>query len=258
MGSSQLFGRAVVVALAAITFSIAITEAKAGGIWLVGGGPQSVSVSGFHYDSNTNTFSAAGWQYHPNVNAREIYDIFQAIRGNNDIIQDITPAGNANISGVPLSSKVAKRMVVADILLGDITKGFHYITPLYRLANGYVPVPYTTRPGSQRFEENYLFVPGHFVVVNGVLEAPGPSIKGEDRPVKVQSDGTRSVDAAAVAAGVKDPAIEQNMAHVLANIDYYSKERVIKEMFQYAEIAEFARILKQNGVELDDIWKTPP
>ena len=74
----------------------------------------------------------------------------------------------------------------------------------------------------------------------------------------IWKDGTRSVDTEAAAAGAKSPAIEQNMAHVLANIGYYSKERVIQEMFEYAEVAEFARLLKQHGIDVDDIWKTRP
>ena len=41
-------------------------------------------------------------------------------------------------------------------------------------------------------------------------------------------------------------------------IDYYGKERVVKAMYAYSEVADFARILKRSGIRLDSFWSTPP
>jgi hypothetical protein len=261
---SRLIKRITVAALFSIAFGFPIAFADSGdgggngGIELGSNGPQSISVANFHYDLATNTFNAGDWRYHPSISVSETYDLFQAVGANDVITVDVSPLGNATASGLPRSSKVTKRMIVADLLLGDITKGFGYITPLYRLANDYVPLPYETRAGSQRFVEYYVFTPARFVVTNGVLTSPGRTVKGVSAPVVVHSDGTRSVDTAAAAAGTENPAIKRNMAHVLTNIDYYFNERVVQEMAKYAEVAEFARVLKKNGVRLDDIWHGRP
>lgn len=229
-----------------------------GGIELGSNGRQILATTGFRYDPTTNTFSAAGWRYRPRTSPAETYDLFQAIRTTDEISLDVSPTGNATAAGLPAASKVLHRMIVADILLGDITKGFGYLTPLYKLPENYIPVPYVTRPGSQRFVEYYIFTPIRFAIVNGALTAPGQAMNGVIEPVKVAPDGSRTVDTAAQAAGAENPAIKQNMAHVLSHADYYGHERVVSEMFDYAETAEFARVLKDNGIDLESIWPRKP
>lgn len=246
-----------IVVNVALLLAPALALAK-GGIELGSNGPQTLETSGFRYDLATNTFSAGRWRYHPRTSPTETYDLFQAIRTTGDISLDISPSGVALAAGLPATSRVLHRMIVADILLGDITKGFGYITPLYKLPDNFVPAPYVTRPGEQRFQEYYIFTPARFTVVNGTLTAPGQTMRGVSEPVKVAPDGSRTVDAAAQAAGAENPAIKQNMAHVLSHIDYYSRERVVREMFDYAETAEFARVLKTNGIDLQSIWPQRP
>jgi len=70
----------------------AAADIEAGGVWLGSNRPQSISVTGFHYDSSTNTFSTTEWPYQLKISASKTCDLLQAIHtigANAEIIEDI-------------------------------------------------------------------------------------------------------------------------------------------------------------------------
>jgi hypothetical protein len=234
-----------------------------GGIILDSNPDQSVAVKNVKYDQATNRFFADGWTYSPPVSRQELHDIFTGLGGADLIFLDIAaPTRNSSTLlvdtvGVDKNSLVARRMTMADTFLGGmIAKGVHYLTPLYKMVGGYEPAPYdwTNGANGHQFAALFDFKPNPFTVVDGKLVSEGRVLTAFIVPVKVDSDGVRHFDFDALSAGVSDPGIKENDDHLLKNIDYYGKERVIRAMYAYAEVADFARLLRRAGINIGGFW----
>ncbi len=69
-------------------------------------------------------------------------------------------------------------------------------------------------------------------------------------PTIRQPDGTRRFDFESLKKNVQDEAIAENTRHIMANEAYYRRERAVRDLQTYADVAQLARELRQQSVDI--------
>ncbi|SHN31487.1 hypothetical protein [Rhizobacter sp. OV335] len=69
-------------------------------------------------------------------------------------------------------------------------------------------------------------------------------------PTIRQPDGTRRFDFEALKRNIQDDAIAENSKHITANEAYYRRERAVRDMQSFSDIAQLARELRQQSVDV--------
>lgn len=161
---------------------------------------------------------------------------------------DITTRSDAQLFGLSRDGKVAKQMLVTDLLLGDIAKGYGYFAPLYKTAGDFKPQRYNLL-SRQQFAVIFVFTSAAWRIDGSRLLSEPAKLEVLSVPTLAQRDGTRRFDLDAMKREVRDDSITENARHIMENEAYYRQERAVRDRHQaYADIAQLAReLLKQNA-----------
>lgn len=232
----------------------AATKGPVGGIFIRTRAPTLGPVSNVRFDPVSKAIVSDGWRYSLPVSTEEASEVFKVISSQNFLAADVSTKGEARIFGLAQTGRVANRMLVADLLLGDIAKGFGYFAPLYRTANGYQPRQYNPI-GFQRFAVFFVFNSAAWRIENGQLISEPAKLEGVGAPFVAKPDGTRSFDFAAIDRKVQDAAITDNINHMVANESYYRRERVVRDMQAYADLAQLAIEMKSQSIDIGSLIK---
>ena len=149
--------------------------------------------------------------------------------------------------------ELAMTLCLADKLLGSIVFGESSGAEFenYRLAEGFEPL----RPARQQsgvcvyFQfDGYRFGREH-----GDYRLEASNLDVMLIPVENgarAADGGALPDFAAIRRGAVPAAYQHNADHLRAHISYYMRERMLRQVRAYGEVAAFARLLKQRGISL--------
>lgn len=156
----------------------------------------------------------------------------------------------------PPDSDMITDLKMADHFLGDIVWAGKDWTASYRFAGGYEPER-LQGPGFPLLV-HFNFGNYQFAIVDEEIRLTNVTFSAELVPVSKNRapDGGFLPDLEAIDQGLKIPEYERNKSHVVNNIDYYRKERIVKLAFEYGEVAAFLRGLKAEGVDLDALAAT--
>ena len=116
--------------------------AAPGGIFLRTRTPSLAPVKNLRYDATAKSISTDEWVYPLPVSPPAVAEIFRLVAKQDFLAADVSTTGDAALFGLSLDGKVANRMLIADLLLGDIAKGYGYFAPIYRTAQDYKPKQY--------------------------------------------------------------------------------------------------------------------
>lgn len=213
--------------------------------------PLLASFNNLRFDAEKRQLRTDDWTYPVNVSQGEVQMIFKLAKQQNFLAADVNTKGDTNLFGIPEDSRIAKRLVIADMILGDIGKGWGYFAPLYQTANNYQPKIW--EPSARGFSVFFYFQVAQFNIENKILMAKPAALAGFSIPTIRQRGGTRLFDMPAVGKGIKDEAIEANTQHIMQNESYYRREPAVRDVQIYAELLQIARDAMSAGVKLDEI-----
>jgi hypothetical protein len=194
------------------------------------------------------------WVYPLPITASEAIEIFELVAKQDFLAADISTRGDAALFGLSRDGKVANRMLIADLLLGDIAKGYGYFAPIYRIAQDYKPKQYNPT-GRQQFAVFFVFASESWRVDGKTLVSLPSKLESIGIPTIRQPDGTRRFDYESLKRDVKDEAITENSKHITTNEAYYRRERAIRDMQFYSDVAQLARDLRQQSIDIASLIK---
>lgn len=246
---SPSYAQSVVAEVAAAT-----KNSPPGGIFIRTKAPTLGLASNVYFDKASKAIISDAWRYSLPVSVEEAGEVLNVIARQNFLAADVSTKGEARVFGLAQTGRVANRMLVADLLLGDIGKGFGYFAPLYRTANDYQPRQYNPI-GPQRFAVFFVFNSAAWRIENGVLISEPAKLEGVGAPFVARPDGTRTFDFSAMERKVQDAAITENINHIVTNESYYRRERVVRDMQAYADLAQLAVELKHQSIDITSLIK---
>jgi len=223
-----------------------------GGIFLQTRAPVLSPVKNLRYDSAARAIVTDDWTYVLPVPPARAAEIMKVIAKQDFLAADVSTVGDAALFGLTRNSEVANRMLIADLLLGDIAKGYGYFAPIYKTAEGYKPRQYNPI-GRQQFAVFFVFVSQSWQIDAGRLTSKAGKLEVIQTPTIRQADGTRRFDFDALKKSVVDDAIAENARHILAHEDYYRRERAVRDMQSFADVAQLARELRQQSVDISGL-----
>jgi uncharacterized protein YraI len=157
---------------------------------------------------------------------------------------------------VPPDSDVATDLKLADHFLGDIVWAGKDWTAGYRFANGFEPERHQgpAFPGLVHFN----FGNFQFQIVEEEFRSTKVDFSAQLIPVSTNqaSDGGMLPDFDAIDQGRRSVQYEHNKKHLVENIGYYRKEKIVERAFEYGEVAAFLRGLKDEGIDLTSLAGT--
>jgi hypothetical protein len=145
-------------------------------------------------------------------------------------------------------------MLIADLLLGDIAKGYGYFAPIYRTAQDYKPKQYNPT-GRQQFAVFFVFASEAWKIDGKTLVSQASKLEALGVPTIRQPDGTRRFDFELLRQNVQDEAIAENTKHIASNEAYYRRERAVRDMQAFSDLAQLARELRQQSVDIAGLIK---
>jgi len=225
-----------------------------GGIFLQTRAPTLSPVKNLRYDSAARSVVTDDWTYVLPVSPSRAAEILRVIAKQDFLAADVSTVGDAALFGLQREGEVANRMLIADLLLGDIAKGYGYFAPIYKTAEGYKPRQYNPI-GRQQFAVFFVFVSQSWQIDAGRLTSKSGKLEVVQTPTIRQADGTRRFDFDALKKNVVDDAIAENARHILAHEDYYRRERAIRDMQAFADVAQLARELRQQSIDIGGLVK---
>lgn len=204
------------------------------------------------YEAAAHAIVTDDWTYRLPVSLPEAKEIFAVISKQDFLAADVTPRGEAFFFGLPRDSKVAARMLVTDLLLGDIAKGIGYFAPLYRTALDYKPRQHNVI-SAQQFAVIFVFTSDTWRIDGIALVSVPRKLEVLSVPTIRQPDGRRRFDFDAMKRNIEDSAIAENARHIVANEDYYRRERAVRDVQAYSDVAQLARELRQQSVAIGSL-----
>lgn len=228
--------------------------AAPGGIFIRTRAPSLPAIKNVRYDVDLKAIVTDDWSYPLPVSSAEARDIFSVVAKQDFLAADVSTRGELAVFGLPPDSKVASRMLIADLLLGDIGKGIGYFAPIYKTAADYKPKQYnvlTRRP----FVVFFVFTSNTWLVDGKTLVSQPAKLESVGAPTQRQADGTRRFDFDAMKRNAQDDDIAANSKHIMENEAYYRRERAVRDVQSYADLAQLARELRQQGVAVAALIK---
>lgn len=146
------------------------------------------------------------------------------------------------------NGNIARKLKAADRFLSAIAFGNLEYLPGYRFASGYQP-----KFGEGRVVVFFRFHDFRFskgagdelVRSSGKIDSTLVPLSTTKRGAGFLPDNDRIVH------GTIDAAYVENMQHLDKNIDYYAREKAVRNVFAYGEAAAFLRSLKAKGLKLE-------
>jgi hypothetical protein len=228
--------------------------AAPGGIFLRTRAPSLAPVRNLRYDAAAKAISTDDWVYPLPVSPSEADEIFRLVAKQDFLAADVSTRGDAALFGLSREGKIANRMLIADLLLGDIAKGYGYFAPIYRTAQDYKPKQYNPT-GRQQFAVFFVFASEAWRVDGKTLVSQPNKLEAIGVPTIRQPDGTRRFDFEALKRNIQDDAIAENTRHITANEAYYRRERAVRDMQSFADVAQLARELRQQSIDIAGLLK---
>jgi len=220
-----------------------------GGIFLRTRSPTLPLLKNLRFDPLARAVSTDDWTYILPVSSAKAAEIMKVVANQDFLAADVSTVGDAALFGLPRNGEVADRMLIADLILGDIAKGYGYFAPIYKTAEGYKPRQYNPT-GRQQFAVFFVFASQGWQVDGGRLVSKVEKLEVVQTPTIRQPDGTRRFDFDALKRNIQDDAIAENAKHILAHEDYYRRERAVRDMQSFADVAQLARELRQQSVNV--------
>lgn len=225
-----------------------------GGIFIRTRAPSLQPVKNLRYDSATKTVVTDDWRYPLPVSSVEANEIFTVVAKQDFLAADVSTRGDLALFGLPAGSKVANRMLIADLILGDIGKGFGYFAPIYKTAGDYKPKQYNVL-SKQQFVVFFIFTSNAWKIEGSSLLSQPAKLEAVGAPTIRQPDGTRRFDFDAIKRNIQEDAIAANTKHIVENEEFYRRERAVRDLQSYADLAQLARELRQQGVDIAGLIK---
>ena len=150
---------------------------------------------------------------------------------------------------LPPDSEVAMDLKLADKFLGDIVFARREWIAGYNLAQRYEPYP---EPGTANLAVFFNFNGFDFRVVDEEMQLARVNFDVRLIPLATakSAEGGHMADLDAIGGGRRFPNYEQNARHLIDNVAYYRREKIIQQAFAYGEVAAFLRGLKASKVDL--------
>jgi hypothetical protein len=227
--------------------------AAPGGVFIRTRAPSLGPARNVHFDAATNSIKSDQWTFPLQVSIAEVKEIFDLAAKQDFLAVDITTRSDAQLFGLSRDGKVAKQMLVTDLLLGDIAKGYGYFAPLYKTAGDFKPQRYNLL-SRQQFAVIFVFMSAGWRIDGSRLLSESAKLEVLGVPTLAQRDGTRRFDLDAMKREVRDASITENARHIMENEAYYRQERVVRDMQAYADIAQLARELLKQNVDLAGLF----
>jgi hypothetical protein len=225
-----------------------------GGLLLEGAVAGLGKVSRVQYDPARNALLLdSTLSYVIPVTPEQAAVLFKALAADDRVGVSI---GTRNLSygAVPADSEVARDMLLVDGFLGDIVfPGMNGWSIGYRFPDGFIPRKANTPESMSanflingihaKAEGNVARIDQINFEVRYILHAKEKGTDGDDAPELTEK---KNVSAEYVA----------NATHLANKIGYYRNEPIVDRIFKFAEVASFARFLKESGVDLAALAQT--
>lgn len=228
-----------------------------GGVTLEGAGEGIVNVQSAKYDFATNSIVLnESLTYQCPVDRYDMRMILSSIA--RDDKMGISLAGGYLIYGrLTKSSRIALTLRLTDMLLGHIAFGGQHEREFgdYRFAHGYVPKRHQG-PRISNVCVYFRFGSYEFRQIGSRYELESSDVAITLVPTKsdeTADDGGALPDFDAIESGAISKQYEENVQHIVDNIDYYMQERLMRMANCYGEAAAFARALKRSKVDLGEL-----
>jgi hypothetical protein len=187
------------------------------------------------------------------VSFPELQDIFSAEQ-QRDEIGVSTGFRSAFIYG-PLEKDglVAKHLFLTDQFLGEFVFDLNYWTAYYKHPAGVTIDQAPT--GFGPLGGIFAFSNTGFAVKEGVVSGTGMDLTLQIIPIqRAQYGGDVFVpDQSRINAQDIPEQFRKNGKTLMQEFDFYRRERLLRAIISYAEVADFARLLRRNGVDLREV-----
>jgi hypothetical protein len=187
------------------------------------------------------------------VSFPELQDIFSAEQ-QRDEIGVSTGFRSAFIYG-PLDKTglVAKHLFLTDQFLGEFVFDLNYWTAYYKRPMGMTidPAPDGFGPLGGIFD----FTNTGFAVKEGIVSGTGMDLTLQIIPIQRAQSGSDVFvpDQSRINAQDIPEQFRKNGQSLMQEFDFYRRERLLRAIISYAEVADFARLLRRNGVDLREV-----
>ncbi len=187
------------------------------------------------------------------VSFPELQDIFTA-QQQRDEIGVSTGFESAFLYG-PLDKDgpVATHLFLTDQFLGEFVFDLNYWTAYYRRPSGVTigQAPDGFGPLGGIFD----FSNTGFTVKDGVVSATGMNLNLQIVPMQRSQYGSDffAPDKSRIDAHDIPERFRMNGENLMQQFDFYRHERLLRAVISYAEVADFARLLRRNGVDLRQV-----
>lgn len=156
---------------------------------------------------------------------------------------------------LPVDSALAQDLFLIDKFLADIVFAENDWTVGYKFKDGFVPEK--RKKDDSNIAVSFTFDRFQFQIRQDVilLTQSGFNVKiwpVSETPAK---DGGGQPDEEAIRQGRTFPEFERNAQHLVDNMDYYRRERIVERAFSYGEAAALIRTLKAARIDLQKLAK---
>jgi hypothetical protein len=187
------------------------------------------------------------------VSFPELQDIF-ASEQQRDEIGVSTGFRNAFIYG-PLDKNglVAQHLFLTDQFLGEFLFDLNYWTAYYRHPTG---VTIDQPPnGFGPLGGIFQFSNTGFAVKEGIVSGTGTHLTLQIIPIQQARNASDILvpDQSRINAQDIPVQFRKNGENLVEQFDFYRRERLLRAIISYAEVADFARLLRRNGVDLREV-----
>jgi hypothetical protein len=187
------------------------------------------------------------------VSFPELEDIFTSVQ-QSDKIGVSTGFRNAFIYGpLPKDGLVARNLFLTDQFLGEFVFDLNYWTAYYKhptgVAIGQAPGGFGPLGGIFTFSNT------GFAVKDRTLSGTGTNLTLQIVPMQ-GAQNARDVfvpDQARIRANDIPEQFRKNGQNLVEQFDYYRRERLLRAIISYSEVADFARLLRRNSVDLREV-----
>jgi hypothetical protein len=233
-----------------------------GGVVLQGVAEGLPEITQANYDANYNAFVLNGqWVYFPWIKKETLAVMCRALAEDSNELMGVSMGDILIVYGkVPKLSNLALDMAITDDFLGDIVFAARceakrddgwtdaYVIPDgYQLEKGSQPPP-----GIAGSIVLFNFHGFRFTPANNEIRLAGEQLSVELFPLSAQradDDGLLSDESALTEHPVCNE-YQNNAKNIQDHISYYCRERIVRQVFTYAQVASVLRAMKQGGCNL--------
>jgi hypothetical protein len=223
-----------------------------GGIVFEGSGGGLPQIRSIVYLKRLSCFIINGRDvYASPVTFDELTDIFHAEAQHDEIGVSLGRTEAVIYGPLNQNGPVATRLFLSDEFLGQLAFGSQAWVDYYRFPNGF---EFRAPKGDEGlFVVMFSFTNDGFTLQDNVLKSRGVNLVIRYIPL-VYQDGSKalSLDLGRISAGVPQE-FRDNANELAQHFDYYRRERLVRSLLAYAEIVDFARLLRRSGVDLNQV-----